>query len=356
MIEFNLLDAKIEIPQKNDLKKLYIELTTFCNFDCKMCFRKSFREDFGSMSYELFLKLADDIKEFPDLKWIVLGGIGEPLVYKKFKDVVLELKRRGYRIIVTTNGYLIDNEMMDFLIESKVDKINISAEDSKIGHPFFKKTLRLIKTFNEKVREKGNEYPKIGVEYTLSKESIKRINKTINELINSGVSEIIFTNIVPTTFSVCESILYNKKNFENFDSLLSKLTVAKVHSTIPNFKPRIERHCDFVENSSIVVRWDGEVSPCYRLLHAYDEIISGKKKTIVVYSFGNIKKMKLTDIWKSRDYSIFRFKVKNALFPSCTDCGFRDSCFFINSTEEDCWGNSPACSDCLWWHRIIICS
>ncbi len=356
MIKFSLLDAEIKLPQRNDLRKLYIELTTFCNFDCKMCFRQSFREDFGSMDYELFLKLLEDMKDFPDLRWVVIGGIGEPLVYKKFKDVVLELKEREYRLILTTNGYLIDDEMMEFLISSRVDKINISAEDSKIGHPFFKRTLQLIRSFNEKIQKMGFEYPKIGVEYTLSMDSIRRIEDTTKELIDSGVSEIIFTNLVPTTPQVCKSILYNKKEFEEFDSALNRLVVAKVYSVIPNFKPRIERHCDFVENSSAVVRWDGEVSPCYRLLHNYDEIVLGKKKEIHSHSFGNIKEKKLSQIWNSDEYLIFRFKVKNSLFPSCTDCGFRDSCFFINSTEEDCWGNTPSCADCLWWHRIIICS
>ncbi len=355
-MKFNLLNSEINIKEKADIRKLYIELTTHCNFDCEMCFRQSFREKFGSMKYELFQKILNDMKEFPDLRWVVLGGIGEPMVYKHFKDAVIELKNRGYRIIITSNGSLINDSMMDFLISAEVDKINISAEDSKIGHPFFKKTLELIKTFNNKVKDAGREYPKIGVEYALGKESIKRIEDTTKEIIEAGVSDIIFTNIVPTTKKVCDSTLYNKRKYENFDLYLNKLIVAQIYAIISKFKPRIERHCDFIENNATVIRWDGEVSPCYRLLHNYTEIVFGKEKRVEAHSFGNVKNQSLYDIWNSKDYMIFRFEVKNSLFPSCTDCEFRDSCFFINSTEEDCWGNSPTCADCLWWHRIAICS
>jgi len=48
------------------------------------------------------------------------------------------------------------------------------------------------------------------------------------------------------------------------------------------------------------------------------------------------------NIWNSSDYSIFRFKVRYALYPSCVDCFLRDGCSFLWDDKADCWGICPA--------------
>ena len=56
-----------------------------------------------------------------------------------------------------------------------------------------------------------------------------------------------------------------------------------------------------------------------------------------------------------KEYETFRYIVKNAIYPSCTDCSLREVCDFTKNTEFDCWGNHPSCGDCLWARSLIQC-
>jgi hypothetical protein len=41
-------------------------------------------------------------------------------------------------------------------------------------------------------------------------------------------------------------------------------------------------------------------------------------------------------------------------FPSCPDCGLRES-YDIRERNEGCWRRNPSCADCLWVQDIIRC-
>lgn len=86
------------------LKKLYLELTDKCNLNCKMCYRKSWEQNFCDMKDDLLIKLVNELKTHTKLKEIVIGGIGEPTFSKNFK-MALELLK-DYKLTVTTNGTL----------------------------------------------------------------------------------------------------------------------------------------------------------------------------------------------------------------------------------------------------------
>jgi hypothetical protein len=90
-------------------------------------------------------------------------------------------------------------------------------------------------------------------------------------------------------------------------------------------------------------------------LHSYTEYIFGREKQVNAHSFGNVFKEPLYEIWNSSEYTLFRYIVGNALFPFCTDCPLRDSCDLVQTTDSDCFGNTPSCGDCLWAKGIIRC-
>ena len=115
-------------------------------------------------------------------------------------------------------------------------------------------------------------------------------------------------------------------------------------------------YCYFIENNAAVVRYDGAIAPCYRLLHeGGKEFIKDRCQELEAKSFGNINDEDIVSIWNKRDYLWFRFVVNNALYPSCTDCQFYEGCDYLRDTHSDCWGNSPSCGNCLWARRILIC-
>ena len=74
----------------NKIEQLSIELAGGCNLACPMCPQAIGRENefLGVLPFELFKKAVDEALPL-GLKYVNLGGSGEPLLYKKLNEVYL---------------------------------------------------------------------------------------------------------------------------------------------------------------------------------------------------------------------------------------------------------------------------
>ena len=116
---------------------LFIEPTNICNFECAFCptgnkelLRQVNRRNMF-MQLELFKKIVDDLKEFPDkLKLINLWKDGESLLHPEFPEMCEYLGKAGVaeKIKIRTNGTLLEKELNRRLIASGVSEIGISVE------------------------------------------------------------------------------------------------------------------------------------------------------------------------------------------------------------------------------------
>ena len=361
MHTFHFDDAIINIPRRRDMRYLYVEITNRCNLKCEMCFKQYWEDEEGDMPYSLFIKLMDDASEFDDLRLVYFGGIGEPTVHPRFMDMAREVKKRGHALGFSTNGFLLTDKMMEQLVEMPVDLIYLSLDSlpvqpTEIGHIVPGVTLKRIKKLVERKRRRKSELPHIGVEVVLTKENYRDMGNIARVLGEYGIDALLFSNLIPVNERHAKLILYDGSvDIEPYLDELRRRAYSGFYLHIPEFRLRTERHCDFVEKKVAVVRWDGEVSPCYRFLHTYPEFVFGRKKMVYAHSFGNIKEKSLGEIWSSEDYAWFRFIVKNAIYPSCTDCPLVEACSYVEDTRRDCWGNEPSCGDCLWARRITLC-
>lgn len=361
--KFTLWDADVIVKPKLDMHYLYLEITSRCNLNCKMCFKQHWEDIDGDMSYDLFQKILDDAKEFPELRMVIFGGIGEPLVHPKFLEMMRDVKKRGYALGITTNGTLLSEKVMNEIIKNQVDLIYFSMDilptipqNTTLGHMFSNlvdtRIRKLVKLRNSSITGK----PTASVATVVTKENYKELPKMVRYLREVGVDSILITNLLPLTEDQAKDIVYDGSvEMDGIINEIEKLATYGIYVKLPNFKLTTERRCEFDENNAAVIRWDGNVSPCYRFLHTYYEYIFGRKKKVNAYSFGNVREKSLAEIWTSREYSKFRFVMKNYMYPSCTDCPLRESCDFVKTTDVDCWGNSPSCADCLWARRIVMC-
>jgi len=135
----------------------------------------------------------------------------------------------------------------------------------------------------------------------------------------------------------------------------SQVGKYRVNINFPKFELLTERMCKFIKKDSNIIRADGEVASCYRLLHSYTEYAFGRKKEVNAYSFRNALKKSIYEIWNRKEYKVFRYNVKNSLYPSCADYLFKNPYDFAKTTDSDCFGNVPSCGDCLWTRGIIQC-
>ena len=355
---YHLQDAQIILQRTDNIHKVYVELSSECNFACEMCFRHSFATPVGSMSETLLKTVRTEIATLPKVKEVVLGGLGEPLLHPQISTIISFLKRNDILVTLTTNGALLA-PFIDFFLEQEVDQIVISFETGDIGHSNEHYVFDMISEITQKKERLNKDKPSITLFMVITRENIRTLPHIDQLLRKSDVAEIILSNLLPANQEQGQLVLYPLPEAEEItifkDTLFRNILLDKIRYKTPTFEINTERSCDFIDNHALVIRWDGEVAPCYRLLHSRNEIVLDKTKEVRACSFGNIRQKSLLDIWNTREYAWFRFTVRNNRYPSCIDCPLRDGCEFIESTKADCWGNENTCADCLWARRFVKC-
>ena len=354
------------LEKKADLRKIYLELTAKCNLDCITCIRHSWERNPGHMDFTLFKKILNQLEEMPKCKEIVLGGFGEPLLHPRIEKIIASLKERGYQVKITTNGMLLEKELIDTLISWQVDEIIVSV-DSFEKERFadirrqgqLSKVRQNLLNLKERKLEKEITFPRVALEFVLmekNKEELASLSKHAREL---GVFSILVTHLLPYQEEMKEQILYSKGEGEQQIALKFWASPVKGSATmctmnLPSPNWGAERSCDFVSNKACTVTWQGEVSSCYALMHPNRYYIFGREKNVAAHSFGNLQRESLFEIWNSPAYLKFRNRVRYFDYPSCVDCELSDNCTYPEE-NQDCWGNDPSCADCLWSQNIIRC-
>lgn len=80
-----------------------------CNLRCSFCDTDSFGKSRGFSNREVIKKILSLRKRYPNTHSVSLTG-GEPLLHSKFLAGILpELKKRGFKVYLETNGTLCDN-------------------------------------------------------------------------------------------------------------------------------------------------------------------------------------------------------------------------------------------------------
>lgn len=107
-------------------KKIYIEITNSCNFDCSFCFKTTRATKF--MTVEEFRLIVEKIRPFTN--YIYLHVLGEPLLHPQLDEILNIAEAAGLNINITTNGGLLERKK-EILLSHSIRQINISLHDAE---------------------------------------------------------------------------------------------------------------------------------------------------------------------------------------------------------------------------------
>ncbi len=356
------LGYEINYRESKTIKKLYLELTDRCNLNCAFCYRKSWDKCFQDMSPDVYRKLLGDIKELEGIERIVLGGIGEPTFFVGFDRVLEDLKE--YKLHITTNGTLLTDELVEKIVDT-VSYITISVDGVEdyfeaIRGISLDRVLDGIRRLQEAKKRKKSSTPELQLQFVSSKTNIDSLFQVIDLAKELDCYQLIISNLIPQIDENKDKILYtnegNNKEMKDLWNRARNYAFRKgVTIYLPNIQLKTERGCNFIDDVTTYVSAEGDVIPCYRLSHDYDEYVFGRKKRVTKHTFGNIMDSSLLGIWNSKEYQKYRYVVHNNLYPSCMDCDLVEGCEFPKETLEDCFGCLPSCADCLWGRKFVMC-
>lgn len=352
------------IPMVTDVKKLYIEPSTRCNFACITCIRNSWEEEYADMDWVTFEKILHSTKGLPNLDTIFFGGFGESMMHPRIFDMLKRVKEIGLNVEMSTNGSFLNEDAINKLIDLEVDGIYVSfdspeEEEFKEIRPGgdFKDVFSNVQNLQRIKELRKVKKPELAIEFVAMKKNFSRLPKLTRMAWELNAGKVIVTNLLPYHESMKDETIYDLDDIVSmFDAeALAELKICALRAQFSTMKLRTERECKFVKDKTMSINFRGDVSPCYALMHAYKCYIYGREKHMYPCYLGNVRERSLQEIWLERGYMNFRETVEDYKFPSCADCKVVDYCNYPLDNSMDCWGNSPSCADCLWARNIIAC-
>lgn len=131
------------------------ELTSRCNFNCKMCYVHDNSKFPNELSTNQWKRIFDDAIDAGMMFALLTGG--ECLLREDFEELYLYLYQKGVLVSVNTNASLIDEKVADFFASHIPERIQISVYGSNEDAYYnvternsFDKVMRSIKLLVER--------------------------------------------------------------------------------------------------------------------------------------------------------------------------------------------------------------
>ena len=275
-------------------KRLLIDFATKCNLRCPMCpvwgsDDNSINSVKGLMNVEASKKILDELTNKP---LVQPNMYGEPLLIPNLREVLADMKQRGIKIAMNTNGLTLDDSLAEYMVKIKIDSISFSLD--AVSRESLNKIRGIDKI--EKIESavfrmliaRGNaEFPRIGVSFTLQ-EANRHEEK---EFIDRWLEKVDYVRI---------GLLFENGTFPDMKVPEKRLPCPVLYETMP-------------------IHNDGTVSIC---------CLDGFKQTNV----GNVFKDGVSAVWNSKEFNEVRH---------------------YHETEQ--WDKVPFCKNCNGWaqHEFI---
>lgn len=285
--------------------RLWVELTSLCNYRCIMCPNKDMdKEAHGYMDFALYKKIIDEAADFAfDIN---LAHRGESLLHPQIVDAILYAKSKRLFTRLHTNGSLLTEELAHKILESGLDRLSFSFdgfdkdtyERTRVGGNF-EKTLQNIIRFLEIKKKKKSKTPNTSIEVIYFEAD--------NYLQTKKEFEAKFKGLPLDSFVI--------KDLHNWAGETTKGNTSKDYST-----------CTFPWNA-LVVFWDGNVLPCSQDFFGRNIL-------------GNVKESSLIDIWNNARTAQLREKLSKKDIrdlKACRECDRVRRKSFLGVPKEFLW-------------------
>ncbi|MBT3175601.1 MAG: radical SAM/SPASM family putative metalloenzyme maturase [Desulfobacula sp.] len=279
-------------------------------------------------------------KMFPQTN--VKIGIEFVLMKKNMEELPLLVEWAGKRqvdFIIVTHVVAYEKHM-----EKEIAFLNNSHE-----------ALALYETFKQKAKIKEislAQYYQALWKVNKSKKEIE-IYKMAGKLKKEGLKQDLYINLFHILSEPSGEYGRIRTVFDQAATIAHK---QGIELTLPSIRPKTKRECCFIEDGSMFVSWDGNVSPCYFLWHKYTVMRMGYIKHVTPVFFGNVHTVSPEEIWNKDEFKKFRTKVAQYDYPNCHAwCETRCDYVLDEPFHQDCYINDIPCCDCHWNLGLLNC-
>lgn len=126
-----------KIKRKECVALIQLQYNYACNFKCKHCAIERFKQAAGNTLTIAEVKSIADQADKIGLASICISG-GEPLIFPDLLDVINAIGQERFVISIDTNGYLLTEEKVQWLVAHGVDRIHLSIDGLESNHSIFR--------------------------------------------------------------------------------------------------------------------------------------------------------------------------------------------------------------------------
>lgn len=229
--------------------------------------------------------------------------------------------------------------------------------DEAVYEPCSREALALLEKWRHQAAQEGvdlNRYLSLRTAWYASlNDDDKKILDLVKKLRAEAAQKNIFLDLI-------KLFHFDQGRIDKATEIfLAAEDVAKKYNlelSLPQLLLKQDRYCDFIEEGSAFVSWDGNVHPCYFLWHGYHCFASGWQQKVQPKVFGNLSQHSILEIWNSHEFRNFRKNVTRYDYPYCSSCGLAP-CDYIQTEhfEQDCHISEEPCGSCLWCMGVFQC-
>ncbi len=309
-----------------------IEVTTHCNAACIYCPHTLAKEKWHNGHFPLRL-FHDLLPSLSHTNLVFLQGWGEPLLHPDFFEMVRLCKKQQKMVGFTTNGLLLNKEVIHTIVDLQVDILGVSfAGTTSSTHNRIRKgtdfdTVVAALEYLQRIKAERNiTKPAVHLAYIMLASNFDELSRITRLAKKVGAGQVVASNLtlIQDQQLSQEALFNNPQRLNKYRRTLARIKKETAdndilfvyHDPVLN-----EASCVCPENVCrvCVINVSGEVGPCVftnpvlsgSFDNAADKGVSSIFKNELIpletFSFGNIKNTCLAKIWQSEKYREFRF-------------------------------------------------
>jgi len=328
-----------------------LEFDYHCPLRCKTCrlWTREYRELKAAGRTKLSVgemkKVLDDLASYGVRCAIFLGG--EPFLYPEVFPLIAHARALGMVSFTFTNGYLMNEELVDRILDSGIESICFSLDgptgeihDGIRGRQgVFASAVYGMKAIQEGKKRRGAAFPRLSIQTTVSSRNLESLPDLVDLARSLEVPVIRFqhlSNVDDRLVEATDRILGEPSaGMHIYGSLPQELKLTEAQmERIPEIVREIERRkgggmevwidpvlkennraamdrgifprdgCTSLWSSATVSAY-GDVTPCAMLND---------------YTMGNVRETSFRDIWCNDKYRALRARIDKKLLPICMKC------------------------------------
>jgi MoaA/NifB/PqqE/SkfB family radical SAM enzyme len=268
---------------------------------------------------------------------LVLCGEGEPMLHPRLFDLIALAKTTGARVVLLTNGSLLDQAKMQALVSSRLDVLRVSlwgssAEEYANNYPgsnpeYLSRIGARLNEFASIKEGRRSLLPRIAPHLVINRHNCRKIESFVDLAIEARVNAVSFSPL-HSIFGGLASIALSKEEERTLKDSLRQ-AARRLHScgVDHNVEETIQRYdigeevrrkvpC-YVAWTHPRIRVDGTVHPCGPC----------------TWAVGSLREQSLREIWNGPGYRSFRKKVLSPSSSSFIDenCDCSYCCHIIDN-------------------------